>query len=140
MKKYIYKVQDVKLKRYRDYHSHFEDYVYWSEEKYVLANSRKDAMKLIFDKENTKQIKLITCLKFTNAYDMISAMIENVEVDNSSPILLIMDKWGRHYVRPINDIKRLVFTYINRFKGTMHIHHLKDSYLYKDIYNELRSE
>jgi hypothetical protein len=134
MKKYIYRVRDMKHISYSMMYRH------WSEEKYVLADNRKDAIKLIFDKENTKQIKLITCLKFTNVYDMISTMLENVEVDNSSPILWVFDKWGKQYIRNANDIKKLIFSYINRFKGTVYIHYLKGdtryNYMYEKVFKE----
>ena len=140
MKKYIYKVQDVKLKRYRDYHSHFEDYIYWSDERYVLAETRKDAMKLIFEKDNTKQIKLIACIKFTNPYDMISTMLENVEVDISPPIMWVFDKWGKEYIRNANDIKKLIFSYINRFKGTVYLYYLKGDTRYNDMYERIIKE
>ena len=140
MKKYIYKVQEFRKEKINDYQSWFMDCFYWSDERYVLGENRKDAMKLIFEKEKTKQVKLITCLKFTNPYDMISTMLENVEVDVSPPIMWVFDKWGKTYIRNANDIKKLIFSYINRFKGTVYIYYLKGDTRYNDMYERVIKE
>jgi len=59
MKKFLYRVQEVKPFVSRD----GDGYDYWSEEKYVIAKNRKNAMVKITTKENTNQIKLITTIK-----------------------------------------------------------------------------